>query len=596
MAVTQYIGSRYVPLFADPVEWSSENTYEPLTIVINQGNSYTSKQAVPKGIDIANEDFWTLTGNYNAQVELYRRDTAQALQVAQDAGTAAGNAQQSADAAQQSADDAQQSADNAQSAVDALAALLPQAAFSSTNTVKTYVDTMAGIGNVRKYGAVENDGSVSWQDIVDEISELSNVINFDGGNWTINEPVTIDTSKIRYIIGGGSVISTTENVETLFTVTYSDAEKWCTLSDFVFNCAGNVGTVVKIDKGNILKIDACGFYNYNDYAIYTAYLGLNCSGCWFFHDSFKPNATAIYCRTDNQIIGCKSFRNGTFVSCGSNSIIEGCYAWADTDATHPTTFLSAYGDNAVNGVIVRNCELDCMTYCAYNQGAIFDGCSFYWNPTDDRFTAEHAIYAWNRINSADIPPTCRFTNNVVKFSNSYNKHLYTAWYLDNRPAIGLGNYVSYGNTFANDLKDIISEANYPFAPYIHLCIGIDGNLRTAKTISGSTIYTHFPLTNNLTVSGGQERFILDSDALGMKIAVSGANFRASRNFASTVAPTSTYDCYYNSADNTSYEKYIPMQIVNVTRVYANYIPNCDWVVTTDPSGTVVSPAVYGQSA
>ena len=76
MAVTQYIGSRYVPLFADPIDWSSQNTYEPLTIVLHEGNSYTSKQAVPKDIDISNEEFWALTGNYDAQVELYRRDVA----------------------------------------------------------------------------------------------------------------------------------------------------------------------------------------------------------------------------------------------------------------------------------------------------------------------------------------------------------------------------------------------------------------------------------------------------------------------------------------------------------------------------------------
>lgn len=75
MAVTQYIGSRYVPLFADPIEWSSNNTYEPLTIVLHEGNSFTSKQAVPKGIQIANEDYWAETGNYNAQVESYRRET-----------------------------------------------------------------------------------------------------------------------------------------------------------------------------------------------------------------------------------------------------------------------------------------------------------------------------------------------------------------------------------------------------------------------------------------------------------------------------------------------------------------------------------------
>lgn len=77
MAVTQYIGSRYVPLIADPIEWSSATAYEPLTIVIHNGNSYTSRQYVPVGIDITNDDFWALTGNYNAQIEQYRRDVAE---------------------------------------------------------------------------------------------------------------------------------------------------------------------------------------------------------------------------------------------------------------------------------------------------------------------------------------------------------------------------------------------------------------------------------------------------------------------------------------------------------------------------------------
>lgn len=74
MAVTQYIGARYVPLFADPIEWSSAKSYEPFTIVTHQGASYTSRQAVPVGIDISNGDFWVLTGNYNAQVEQYRQE------------------------------------------------------------------------------------------------------------------------------------------------------------------------------------------------------------------------------------------------------------------------------------------------------------------------------------------------------------------------------------------------------------------------------------------------------------------------------------------------------------------------------------------
>ncbi len=74
MATTQYIGARYVPLFAEPLDWNNTTAYEPLTIVYYAGNSYTSRQAVPKGIDITNEKYWALTGNYNAQIEQYRKE------------------------------------------------------------------------------------------------------------------------------------------------------------------------------------------------------------------------------------------------------------------------------------------------------------------------------------------------------------------------------------------------------------------------------------------------------------------------------------------------------------------------------------------
>lgn len=74
MATTQYIGARYVPLFAEPTEWDKTKQYEPLTIVTNNGNSYTSRQFVPTGIEITNETFWALTGNYNAQIEQYRKE------------------------------------------------------------------------------------------------------------------------------------------------------------------------------------------------------------------------------------------------------------------------------------------------------------------------------------------------------------------------------------------------------------------------------------------------------------------------------------------------------------------------------------------
>ena len=71
---SQYIGSRYVPIFADPIEWDIHKSYESLTIVTHDGESYTSKCNVGPGIDITNTRYWAKTGAYNAQVEQYKSE------------------------------------------------------------------------------------------------------------------------------------------------------------------------------------------------------------------------------------------------------------------------------------------------------------------------------------------------------------------------------------------------------------------------------------------------------------------------------------------------------------------------------------------
>lgn len=67
-----YVGHRYVPKIMG--DWDNTQIYEPLSIVQYQGNSFTSRQFVPSGIEITNEEYWAVTGNYNAQVEQYRQD------------------------------------------------------------------------------------------------------------------------------------------------------------------------------------------------------------------------------------------------------------------------------------------------------------------------------------------------------------------------------------------------------------------------------------------------------------------------------------------------------------------------------------------
>lgn len=71
---SQYIGSRYVPIFADPIEWDIHRSYESLTIVTHDGESYTSKCNVGPGVDITNTRYWAKTGAYNAQVEQYKNE------------------------------------------------------------------------------------------------------------------------------------------------------------------------------------------------------------------------------------------------------------------------------------------------------------------------------------------------------------------------------------------------------------------------------------------------------------------------------------------------------------------------------------------
>lgn len=71
---SQYIGSRYVPIFADPIEWDIHKSYESLTIVTHDGESYTSKCNVGCGVDITNTRYWAKTGAYNAQVEQYKNE------------------------------------------------------------------------------------------------------------------------------------------------------------------------------------------------------------------------------------------------------------------------------------------------------------------------------------------------------------------------------------------------------------------------------------------------------------------------------------------------------------------------------------------
>ena len=76
MATRQYIGARYtIKIYEnslDPsnAEWESGHSYEPLTMVQYNNDTYLSKKEVPQNIGdpASNPTYWVVTGFYNGQI------------------------------------------------------------------------------------------------------------------------------------------------------------------------------------------------------------------------------------------------------------------------------------------------------------------------------------------------------------------------------------------------------------------------------------------------------------------------------------------------------------------------------------------------
>lgn len=74
-----YKGSRYIPIFAEPLQWDAEREYEWLTVVYNCGRTYISKTTVPAGAELPeypllSNEHWATYADYNAQIEQYRAE------------------------------------------------------------------------------------------------------------------------------------------------------------------------------------------------------------------------------------------------------------------------------------------------------------------------------------------------------------------------------------------------------------------------------------------------------------------------------------------------------------------------------------------
>lgn len=68
----RYVGNRCIPM---PMgNWERNKEYENLSVVLaSNGDSYTSKKNVPKGIELSNTEYWAISSRFNAQLETQKK-------------------------------------------------------------------------------------------------------------------------------------------------------------------------------------------------------------------------------------------------------------------------------------------------------------------------------------------------------------------------------------------------------------------------------------------------------------------------------------------------------------------------------------------
>lgn len=355
MATIQYIGARYVPKFAEPETWNQSSTYEPLTIVLWQGNSYTSKQAVPAGTDITNSAYWAETGNFNGQLEQYKKIVKTFDgRISQNEANIATNTSDIAAIKAKHASDMASVNTSITNINSTLATHTSKIAANESEiaNLDTELDALSakvydlGIVNVKDWGA-KGDGTTDDTTAIQAALNNRGLVYFPEGTYKISSAVKLRSNTIiegngATIDSDGSCISITQNASTdvegvqnsrIYNLNFTSSSE--SGSGIVVNSPGTQGTDNKI-------------------------FGIFISGCRFFGDmtqgiriSGTSAGIAGFPHPQLFVSDCK------FDGCGVNNIsgilnMTNCYIYA-AQAPAGGIILTSAIQNTFTGCTIANC-------------------------------------------------------------------------------------------------------------------------------------------------------------------------------------------------------------------------------------------------
>lgn len=426
---TQYIGQRYVPIFGrkgeDTIEWDNSAPYEPLTIVLHVGNSYTSRQYVPVGADINDQKYWANTGNYNAQIEQYRRETAEAKNKADSAWVRADQALNRAGDVQRYL--AAMGVNSEQSGTDFLNRVerIDEDATVNKGALHAFgVDSVQDAENLRDrlYDAVlfgvDNTGASDAGATIQALWNKHKKLYFPAGTYKISTPITLDGEGYWSAHKGAHFIA--DNAESVLTLTGTPGvvdPEYLYISGGIYDGNGVADKCINGVSNQYLVIDGIECVNAKTVELDT----WDCHACRVSNVNITGNHSDVgmYCAFDAQYDNIRIWNSKIGAKIRGVSLFSNIYMWGGVYQYNPEATPTVGFDCHVEtcSPIMSNIYID-----GYERA--FSSVNYLTTPISEpkkmQLTVDGLLLQWNFGSTSNIPCIafeCSSNSNIMVNGN-----------------------------------------------------------------------------------------------------------------------------------------------------------------------------------